>query len=98
MTKLSFGLPEYKARAEGGGQTAHFKRGESVMKKMVKDGWHKVCGYDVYVEDGEVKRAISDGCTAYPYRASRYGGWDKDTHLSLDALRAGLSRETIIIR
>lgn len=67
------------------------------MKKMVKDGWHKVCGYDVYVEDGEVKRAISDGCTAYPYRASRYGGWDIDTHMTLDALRAGLSRGTMII-
>ena len=68
------------------------------MKKIVKDGWHKVHGYDVYVEDGEVKRAISDGCTAYPYRVSRYGGYDIDTHMSLDALRAGLSRETIILK
>ena len=68
------------------------------MKKIVKDGWHKVCGYDVYVEDGEVKRAISDGCTAYPYRRSRHDGWDLDTHMSIDALRSGLLRDTVIIR
>ena len=68
------------------------------MKKMVKYGWHKVYGYDVYVEDGMVKRAISNGVTVHPYRVSIYGGWDIDTHMTLDALRAGLSRETIILR
>ena len=68
------------------------------MKKIVKDGWHMVYGYDMYVEDGMVKRAISNGFTAYPYRASKYGGWDIDTHTTLDALRAGLSRGTIILK
>ena len=73
------------------------------MEKMVKDGWYKVqdCNlrfYEVYVEGGIVKRGISDGCTAYPYRVSRYGGYDIDTHMTLDALRAGLSRETIILK
>lgn len=68
------------------------------MKKMIKDGWYKVYGYHVYVLDGKVKRAIYDGFTAYPYRRTRYGGWDLDTHMSIDALRAGLSRETIIIK
>lgn len=67
------------------------------MKKMVKDGWHKVYGYAVYVEGGRVKRAVANGVAAYPYRASKYGGWDIDTYLSLDALRAGLSRGTMII-
>ena len=67
------------------------------MKKMTKDGWHKVYGYDVYVEDGMVKRAITNGVTAYPYRSSKNGGWDLDTYMSLDALRAGLSRGTIVI-
>lgn len=67
------------------------------MKKTVKDGWHKVYGYDVYVEDGKVNRAISNGVTAYPYRVSKYGGWDIDTHMTLDALRAGLSRGTMIM-
>ena len=67
------------------------------MKKTVKDGWHKVYGYEVYVEDGRVTRAISNCVTVYPYRASKYGGWDIDTHTTLDALRAGLSRGTIIL-
>lgn len=67
------------------------------MKKMVKDGWHKVYGYPVYVEDGRVKRAVAKGVAAYPYRVSKYGGWDIDTYLSLDALRAGISRGTIVI-
>ena len=57
-----------------------------------------VYGYDMYVEDGMVKRAISNGVTAYPYRASKYGGWDIDTYTTLDALRAGLSRGTIILK
>lgn len=68
------------------------------MKKIVKDGWYKVYGYDVYVERGEVKRVISGGLTAYPYRRSRHGGWDLDTHMSIDALRSGLLRDTVSIR
>ena len=68
------------------------------MKKIVKDGWHTVYGYDVYVEGGQVKRGIVKGSTAYPCRKSIYGGWSVDTHMTLDALRAGLSRETITIK
>ena len=68
------------------------------MKKIVKDGWHSVCGFDVYVENGIVKRGIVGGCTAYPCRKSKYGGWVIDTHMTLDALRSGLLRDTVIIR
>ena len=57
------------------------------MKKIVKDGWHEVYGYPVYVEDGKVN----------PYRACKYGGWDIDINMTLDALRAGLSRGIMII-
>ena len=67
------------------------------FKKTVKDGWHKVYGYEVYVEDGRVTRAISNGVTAYPYRACKYGGWNIDRHMTLDVLRAGMARETVII-
>ena len=67
------------------------------LKKMVKDGWHKVYGHDVYVEEGEVKRTILNGRTAYPYRRSRCGGWDIDTHMSIDAFRAGLLRGSVTI-
>lgn len=68
--------------------------------KKVKDGWHKVLGYDVYVEDGKVTRClVSHGSghrTAYPYR-------DEPNCMSIcigispDALRAGLKRGTIRI-
>lgn len=68
------------------------------MKKMVNDGWHMVYGYPVYVEDGKVKRAVSNGVPAYHYRASKYGCWVIDTHMTLDALRAGMSRETVTIK
>ena len=68
------------------------------MEKIVKDGWYLVYGYEVYVEGGEVKRAICGGLTCYPYRKSRYGGWDLDTHMSIDALRSGLLRDTVIIK
>lgn len=36
----------------------------------VKDGWHRVYGHDVYVEDGRVLRGTTtDGQnTTYPYR------------------------------
>ena len=72
------------------------------MEKMVKDGWYKVqdCNlrfYEVYVEDGEVKRGISDGCTAYPYRVYRNAGWDKDLTMTLDELRAGLLCGNVVI-
>lgn len=24
------------------------------------DGWHKICGYDVYIENGEIVRGVSE--------------------------------------
>lgn len=59
------------------------------MKKTVKDGWHKIAGYDVYVENGNVKRGVTaDGQKAtYPYRAGKYGGWDNDVYMSVDNFR-----------
>lgn len=65
------------------------------MKKIVKDGWHKVYGIDVYVECGQVKRGIYNGRIVYPYRKSGCGDWDIDTHMSIPAFRAGLSRGTV---
>lgn len=85
---------DFNRQAGRGVQTP--QRGEG-MKKTVKDGWHVVYDDVVYVEDGIVKRAISNWRVAYPYRKSKYGGWDIDTHMSLDALRAGISRGTIVI-
>lgn len=69
------------------------------MKKVIKDGWHVICGYEVYVENGIVIRGIREDyngsrVSAYPYRACRSGGWDHDT-MSVDAFRAGVKRGTI---
>lgn len=30
------------------------------MKKVFEDGWQVIAGVDVYVEDGEVKRAVTE--------------------------------------
>ena len=63
------------------------------------DGWHNVYGSRVYVQGGRVVRGISsDGqCTVYPYRSSRWGGYDIDTSMTLAALRAGIRRGTVIL-
>jgi hypothetical protein len=66
--------------------------------KKVSDGWHRILGYNVYVEHGRIKYGV-DGQgwkekTVYPYRACRTGGWDIDQHMSIDAFRAAVNRET----
>ena len=66
------------------------------MKKMLKDGWYTIGSYDVYVDDGKVKKALHDGKGFYPYTVSKYGGYDLNQSLSLDALRARLRRNTAI--
>lgn len=69
------------------------------MKRVVKDGWHTIMGYSVYVEDGRVLRGIlGEGNaqrTAFPFRKSKSGGWDNDAGLSVDAFKAGMKRGSI---
>lgn len=70
--------------------------------EKITDGWRTVGGYDCWVEDGKVLRAViedADGRrTGYTYRADRvHGGWDRCT-VTVAALRAGLRRGTIVIR
>lgn len=66
-----------------------------------KDGWITVGDYDVYVEDGIVKRAMmkyaDNYTTLYPYRKSRSGGWDREDNLTVSALRSGMRRGSIIL-
>ena len=67
------------------------------MKKLLKDGWYTVGSYDVYVDGGKVKRALRDGKCFYPYIVNKkYGGYDLDQSLSLNALRARLRRNAAI--
>lgn len=69
------------------------------MTNMIKDGWHVICGYDVYVENGFIVRGIKEDynrspVAAYPYRRCRRGGWDQD-NMSVDAFRSGVKRGTV---
>lgn len=34
----------------------------------MKDGWHVIADYQVYIEDGKVIRGIANGEPVYPYR------------------------------
>lgn len=65
----------------------------------MKDGWHVVSGYNVYVENGKVLRGtLGEGITlrpAYIYRASRYGGWDKEEAVTVGAFRSAVNRGTM---
>lgn len=63
----------------------------------MKDGFHKIAGYDVYVENDKVLRGVSSDWTktTYVYRACKKGGWDCVRSISVDAFRAGVRRGTI---
>lgn len=59
----------------------------------IKDGWHHICGADVYVAGGRILRGLKNGGTepAYPYKpaSKKYGGgWDIGTP-SVSAFRRG---------
>lgn len=73
-----------------------------MMNRTISDGWHKLCGYDVYVEDGRVLRGVTDDRnhgprTTWVYRASKFGGYESAGKVTVDAFRAGVRRGTIIM-
>lgn len=65
--------------------------------RKVKDGWHTVCGYRVYCEDGLVLRGVNLDHTrgTHVYRYKREGGWDREDRITVSAFRAGVRRGTI---
>jgi hypothetical protein len=66
--------------------------------KKIKDGWHTVAGYMVYVENGRILRGLNarGDKTLYPYRWNKqYGSRVNDSGLTVDAFRAGIRRGTI---
>ena len=74
----------------------------STQKKKLSDGWHIVCGYDAYIEDGRIVRMTKRGrdgseVPAAPYRACRYGGWSNDTGCTVDAFRTAYLRGNMIV-
>lgn len=66
----------------------------------VKDGWHKVCGREIYTEDGVITRAMKRDrnaglVPAFTYRRNaKWGGWDSE-EMTIEAFRAGLRRNTV---
>lgn len=75
----------------------------TTTKRTIKDGWHKICGWEVWVEDGYVLRGTcgdrnNSRITVYPYRKASDGGWDNCSGLSVNAFRAGVNRGTITMR
>lgn len=73
------------------------------MKKVIKDGWHKLAGYEVYVEDGYVIRGVVSEFhglsqhSVYPYERCIYGGWSKCTPLAI-TFTSRIRRGTLIMR
>lgn len=66
-----------------------------------KDGWHKVYGTNVYVENGKVVRGVIKGAdgsevTCYPYEYNKdHDCWvNISKEVTLTAYRAGYKRGT----
>ena len=68
--------------------------------KKIKDGWHCIAGYNVYVEDGVILRGLTadNQRPIYTYRYIRKVGWTIESGLTPDAFRAGVKRGTIMMR
>ena len=61
--------------------------------------WKKILGYDVFVEDGKIIRAMKNNGTlsASVYKKNRLGGWDNVCPCSLSAFRSGVRRGTYTV-
>ncbi len=70
------------------------------MSKKYEDGWYRVYGYKVYVENGKVIRGMTEDCqrTTYPYVDCKYGGYDLCTSLSLSAFRQRVKRDKAFMK
>lgn len=70
------------------------------MKKY-KDGFHKIAGYEVIIENGYIKRVcinMGKGEWGVPYIPCKAGGWDNAYMcLTPDAFRSRVRRGTIHI-
>ena len=77
------------------------------MEKM-KDGWHTIAGYEVYVEDGYILRGIKHDqnggqLSSHVYRQDRtISGracdlWTSEEKITPDAFRSGVRRGTICL-
>ena len=64
----------------------------------MKDGWHKICGYEIFVLDNKLIRGVGNTgyymTTTYPYRKAKEG-WDREYYMTVDAFKAGVRRGTV---
>lgn len=71
------------------------------MRKY-RDGWHKIAGHTIYVEDGMVKRGICgpswSPVPCYPYRWSRKLHCWCNENMTVDAFRAGIRYGTVAMK
>ena len=74
------------------------------VRVNMKNGWHIVSGYHVYVEDGFIIRGIVDKGTsherpAYVYRwTPRWKLWNRSIIITVNAFRSGVRRGTIMMK
>ena len=69
----------------------------------MKDGWHKICGYDIYIEDNKVIRgSLGSGLNyrpAYPFKHYKgCSGWHNVAgELTVSAFRYGIKRGSVMM-
>lgn len=72
------------------------------MKTIIKDGWHIVYGYRVYVENGCVLRGTKMDINgydvpAYPYESDRKGGYDNCSGVNFYTFRKGVKENRMFL-
>ena len=69
-------------------------------KTKIRDGWHTVNGWNVYVEDGYAVRGVSRDSQRplYLYTPARGGGMDRIDGIPFGALRGRMNRGTIVLK
>lgn len=68
----------------------------------MKDGWHTICGYEVWVENNRVTRGTKYDnshslVAAYPYRKCKTGGWDNCSGISVSTFRSLCNKDELIM-
>lgn len=68
----------------------------------MKDGWHTICGHEVWVESNRVMRGTKYDnnhslVTAYPYRKCKTGGWDNCSGISVSTFRNLCDKDELIM-
>lgn len=66
----------------------------------MRDGWHTIAGKSVYIENGKIRRGMTNNDTqsAWVYRWNKAEkSWVAEGPISPAAFRAGIKRGTLIL-